>query len=242
MSVIKLNAIDSTNSYLKELCGNEPLEDYATVMALNQTAGRGQVGSQWNSEAGKNLTASVLKHHRNMLVHEKFNINMVVSLSIIMALSKFQIKNLSIKWPNDILAEDLKIGGILIENILKNNQLKSSIIGIGLNINQTQFSDLPRASSLRLISGQNFEPEEILNEILNQLHFNFQILKKSAERIKKSYKNNLFRVNKPSTFEDMRGNLFTGYIKGISDYGYLQVLVEDQIIKEFDLKEVKLLY
>jgi len=242
MSIIKLNAIGSTNSYLRELHTNSKLEDYTAVLTLNQTLGRGQMGSIWESESGKNLTVSVLKRLKGVPAYEKFNINMVVSLSIISALSKFQIKNLSIKWPNDILSESYKLGGILIENIIKNNQVRSSIIGIGLNVNQTQFNNLPRASSLRLISGNNFDIEEILNEIISQLRIHFNLLSKSPNAIRDAYIAQLFRLNKPSTFEDITGELFTGYIKGVSDYGYLQVLVEDEIIREFDLKEVKLLY
>ncbi|WP_455169275.1 biotin--[acetyl-CoA-carboxylase] ligase [Aegicerativicinus sediminis] len=242
MFIIKLNAIGSTNSYLRNLYATKKLEDFTVVMAQNQTEGRGQMGSEWSSESGKNLTISVFKRLNDIRVYEKFSINMAVSMSIIETLAKFQIKNLSVKWPNDILSEGYKIGGILIENVIKHNEIKASIIGIGLNVNQTQFENIPRASSLRLISGLNYNLEELLSEIVLQLQRNFKLLHKNPEILKDKYVHNLFRLNKPSTFEDVYGSLFTGYIKGISDYGYLQVMVEDEIIKEFDLKEVKLLY
>src|SRR5690606_22019676 len=162
MRVIKLNAIDSTNSYLRRLSHEESLEDYTVVTAEHQTEGRGQMGTVWNSENSKNLMFSVFRDTSKIQLEHPFLISMVTSLAILKALQRFSISRLSIKWPNDILSEDKKICGILIESVIKQNSLSNTIIGVGLNVNQTDFKNLPKASSLKLITGNVFDLEEVL--------------------------------------------------------------------------------
>ena len=243
MHIIKLNAIDSTNSYLRQLSNTNALEDYTTVVTNYQTNGRGQMGTQWSSQEAKNLMVSVYKDVSFVNIESHFFISIVVSLSILEALQRLHIPKLSIKWPNDILSENKKIGGILIENVIKHNHLQNSIIGFGLNINQTLFDDLPNASSLRLITGKVFNLDEVLLEILDRLRFNFKKLKQhNLKALKMSYEHYLFRKNKPSTFQDVEGVMFSGFIIGVTKSGNLQIEMEDRIIKEFNLKEVSLLY
>lgn len=243
MHIIKLNAIDSTNSYLRQLSVTEAIEDFTVVVANYQTHGRGQMGTQWDSQASKNLMVSVFKDVSYLDLESHYYISKVVSLSILEALKTFNIKNLKVKWPNDILSENKKIGGILIENVIKQNKLSATIIGFGININQTEFDHLPQASSMRLISGRVYALEEVLQVIMVKLQHNFKILEKNKfETLKKAYEKHLFRKDKPSTFKDAKGQLFSGYIKGVSNSGNLQVLVEDDIIKEFDLKTITMLY
>jgi BirA family biotin operon repressor/biotin-[acetyl-CoA-carboxylase] ligase len=164
-------------------------------------------------------------------------------LAVIKTLQSFSISKLSIKWPNDILSEDKKICGILIENVIKQQSLGNTIIGVGLNVNQTEFINLPKASSLKLITGNVYDLEEVLYEVIKSLKYYFGILKRADyEGIKTAYEAYLFRKNKPSTFKDNKGLIFSGYIKSVTLSGNLQVLLEDEIIKEFDLKEVALMY
>ena len=243
MRIIKLNAIDSTNSFLRQLSVAEPLEDYTVVVANHQTNGRGQMGTNWTSQESKNLTVSVFKDVSFLRIEDSFYISMVVALSIFKALETFQIRKLKIKWPNDILSDKKKLGGILIENVIKQNQLQASVIGFGLNINQTNFDDLPKASSLRVISGTVYDLDEVLHEILNQLKVYLKILENGQlDAIKADYESKLFRIGKPSTFKNSSGDLFSGLILGISKDGNLRVQIEDAIIKEFDLKEITMLY
>lgn len=243
MRIIKLDAIDSTNSYLRQLSAKEPIEDDTVVVANYQTHGRGQMGTKWDSQESKNLMISIFKDTSFIKIEHNFHISMVVSLSIFKALQLLQIKKLKIKWPNDILADNKKIAGILIENVIKQNQLQASIIGVGMNVNQTEFGELPSASSLLLITGKVYDLDEILYGILKQLKFYFQVLKEGKiEILKREYEDYLFRKNKPSTFLDTEGQMISGIICGISDLGNLQVKMEDQLIKEFDLKNIKLLY
>ncbi|WP_431137042.1 biotin--[acetyl-CoA-carboxylase] ligase [Psychroserpens mesophilus] len=243
MHIIKLNAIDSTNSFLRQLSAEESVKDFTVVVTEHQTNGRGQMGTQWESQNAKNLMFSVFKDVSGMVVESHFYLSIAVSLAVFEALKSFQISALKIKWPNDILSEQQKLSGILIENVIKQNQLQSSIIGIGINVNQTLFENLPNATSMQLISGIHFNREEVLQGVLKHLKYYFSLLdSKSYDLLKQTYENNLFRKDKPSTFKDKEGNLFSGYVKGISDSGQLKVLIEDGIVKLFELKDVQLLY
>jgi BirA family transcriptional regulator, biotin operon repressor / biotin---[acetyl-CoA-carboxylase] ligase len=243
MHIIKLNAIDSTNTYLKQISSEKVIEDYTTVTANYQTQGRGQMGTIWDSEEGKNLMCSVFKECSKVSIKNQFYISMITSLAIVKTLQSFSIPKLRVKWPNDILSENKKICGILIEIVIKNNQLEASIIGIGLNVNQAEFKHLPNASSLKIITGTVFNIDELLKLLIKNLKYYFEILEKGLFNVlKNEYEILLFRKNKPSTFKDTKGLMFSGFINGISTSGKLQVILEDEILKEFDLKEVQLLY
>ena len=243
MYIIKLNAIDSTNSYLKAMASVNLPKDFTVVVADHQTQGRGQMGTTWQTEDGKNLTASVFKAFGFVDVEKQFYISMAVALSICKALEIFKISQLSIKWPNDILSANKKICGTLIENVIKENQLKGSIIGFGLNVNQKYFDNLPKASSMSLLTGVVYNKDEVLSQILKQLQYYFAILEsKDYEKLKVEYESLLFRKDKPSTFKNEDGTTFSGIIKGITETGKLNVWTEDDIVKTFDLKQVTLLY
>jgi BirA family biotin operon repressor/biotin-[acetyl-CoA-carboxylase] ligase len=114
MSIIKLNAIDSTNDFLKVLSRNQSVDNFTTVVAQKQTNGKGQMGAVWQSEDGKNLIMSVLVKDVLQNVDEIFHLNIAVALSVIQVLEVFNIPNLSVKWPNDIMSDQKKICGILI--------------------------------------------------------------------------------------------------------------------------------
>ncbi|MBT8289101.1 MAG: biotin--[acetyl-CoA-carboxylase] ligase [Bacteroidia bacterium] len=243
MHIIKLNAIDSTNSYLRELSSKKDLEDFTVVVSETQNKGRGQMGTIWESEEGKNLTCSVLKAHLNLKAEEAFSVSMITSLAIIKVLERFQIPRLSIKWPNDILSEDKKICGILIENFIKNRRVEASIIGIGLNVNQTIFQNLPQATSLKNITGQLFDISELMIHIISELKLGFKhVSNVQTDHIKLEYESRLFRRDKPSTFKDKKGQFFPGYIKGIDKTGKLLILLEDDVIKAFELKSIQLMF
>ena len=243
MFIIKLNAIDSTNTYLKDMASVAMPKDYTVVVAEQQTSGRGQMGTHWATEAGKNLTASVFKKFDDFKVDNQFYISMAVALAIYKTLAFFKIPQLYIKWPNDILSANKKICGILIENVIKNNGFKGSVIGFGLNVNQRFFNDLPKASSMYSLKGIVYDKDEILSEILKHLQFYFELLENHNYReLKGQYETALFRKDKPSTFRCANGSTISGIIKGITETGKLVVWLEDDILKTFDLKEITLLY
>ncbi|NAS11769.1 biotin--[acetyl-CoA-carboxylase] ligase [Poritiphilus flavus] len=243
MQLIKLDATDSTNLYLKNLWLNDHPEEDVVVVAEKQLKGRGQRGSSWQSEPGKNLTFSLLKRFHNLDVQNQFHLNIAVSLAIYSVLKKIPIPDLFVKWPNDILSGNSKICGILVENILQKQQIQASIIGVGLNVNQTEFPGLSHVSSLKLITGQNRHLDELLQDILDQLQTNLQQLDIAGNcQSIPAYEEVLFRKDKPSTFKDAQGELFMGFIRGVSPEGKLRVELEDLILKDFDLKEVQLMY
>lgn len=243
MHIIKLNAIDSTNSFLRQLNAQKKVENFTVVVADSQSNGRGQMGAFWNSEPGKNLTASVSVDVSFLPIDFSFWISMAISLSLSNTLKDAGIKNVKVKWPNDILAGQKKICGILIDNVIKNNRLQTCIIGFGLNVNQGQFDSLPKATSMKIVSGKAYDLDVILeNIILNLQGYINQLKVGDYNTIKLLYETELFRKDKPSTFKPIEGNLFTGFIKGVSKSGRLNIITEDAILKQFDLKEIKLLY
>ena len=243
MLIIKLNAIGSTNAYLKTLSSNKEVEDYTIVLAEHQTEGRGQMGTTWQVEKGKNLTCSVFKKMTNHAIKDSFYISMITSLAIVKTLQGFNIPKLHVKWPNDILSEEKKICGILIENIIKNSQIEGTIIGFGLNVNQMRFNNLPQASSLKILTGKIFDLDEILQIIISHMKHYFNVYNRGGfSEIKTTYENLLFRKDKPSTFKSKRGDTFPGFIQGVDAFGHLQILLEDDIIKSFEMKEIQLLY
>ena len=242
MQLIKLNATDSTNNYLKQLILERTLDDFSVVVANHQTNGRGQRGSSWLSEKDKNLTFSVLKRNISIVANQQFLLNILVSLSIVKSLEGFNIPKLAIKWPNDILSDHHKISGILIENLIKNKQIEYAIIGIGLNVNQVKFEGLSKVSSLKNIMPLAVDKDELLTKIIDKLKMYFKLYSENgSEFLNSEYESYLFRKDKPSTFISHDNNLFTGIIRGVSTSGKLCVQMED-FNKEFDLKELKLMY
>ena len=243
MHIIKLNAIDSTNSYLKELSTKQTVENFTVVVAENQTNGRGQRGANWEVESGKNLTFSVLIKDVLVNFEEVFNLNVVVAVSLFQTFSNLKISDLAIKWANDILAEKKKICGILIENQFKSNAEIFSIIGIGINVNQESFVNLPQASSLKNISGKDWDKDEVLLVFLNQFQNNINLYKNDgAAYFWEVYHNHLFKKNVPMAFEDHSGTKFMGIIRQVTSKGLLQIELEDDSLQLFDIKEVKMLF
>ena len=242
MKVIKLDAIDSTNEFLKGLSKKQELESFTVVSAERQTKGKGQMGALWSSEAGKNLVMSVLVKDFLSGIDQLFNLNIVFSLAVIEVLESINIPNLSIKWPNDIMSYNKKIGGILIENSIKSDGTIISIVGLGLNVNQIDFENLPKASSLALICSTTFDKEEILFKIVEKLDRNIQSWNQNSDSLWSEYINKLFKKGIPMPFSDINKNHFMGIIQGVSAIGKLQIMLENGSISEFDIKEIQLLY
>ena len=243
MRIIKVDAIPSTNDFVKQYyTGNSSFEPVC-VSARFQTKGKGQRGAVWNVTAGKNLTFSLLYPKIKLTVNHHFLLSAVVSLSVINVLRKFNTPKLSVKWPNDIMSGNFKIGGILIENILKHTDIAASIIGIGLNINQDDFGDLKQASSLKLQTGNTFNLHEILNAILEELSNRLEGLSEENEtQILEEYAALMFKKDVVAAFQYPNGDFFNGIIRGVTTNGLLNVEIEDAVFKTFDLKEVKLMY
>ena len=157
MKLIKLNAIASTSSFLKELAQNSVLENYTVVTTNEQTKGRGQQANSWISEPHKNLTASVFIKDIDLNINNQKYLNFAISLAVFEVLLDEQIPKPSIKWPNDIMSAKNKICGILIENNIRNHKINTTIVGIGLNVNQIEFPEfLKNVTSFKKIKDIDF--------------------------------------------------------------------------------------
>lgn len=164
--IIWLERVDSTNDEARRHISE--IDNLSVVSALEQTKGRGQRGNRWSSQPGENLTFSLVVKDFRIKANEQSAISQTTALSLVDLLSRHEIKA-RIKWPNDIYAGDEKICGILIENSLKGSEIDWSIIGIGLNVNQTTFpEDLPNPTSMKLCTGNSnpYNTREILEEFM----------------------------------------------------------------------------
>lgn len=242
MKLIKLDAIDSTNDFLKSLSSQDELENFTVVTAENQTKGKGQMGAKWSSEKGKNLIMSVLVKDFLFDNEQVFNLSIVVSLAVLETLKSLNIPDLCIKWPNDIMSYNKKIGGILIENTLKSDGRIVSVVGIGINVNQTNFEELPRGSSLAVISGKTFDKNNLAVLITEKIEEKIELWITSSSLFWEDYFNSLFKKGIPMPFKNLQDKNFMGIIQGVSPIGKLQVLLEDDSVSEFEIKEIQMLY
>jgi len=243
MHYIKVLAIDSTNDELKRLYRKDKDLPNTCLSAEFQSAGKGQRGTRWDSGEGKNLIFSLFIRNISIPSEESFKISALVSLRIQAKLQEiFPEIEFSIKWPNDILSGAKKLGGILIENIWKSKTNCHTIIGIGLNVNQLNFSNLEKATSLRQITGDKVDLNDLLFQLTHSADtYIHEQVKKNTDHIIADYEKQLFRINQTSQFTTPEGENFPGIIRGINKQGRLKVEV-DQQIRLFDLKELSLNY
>lgn len=240
MRLVKLNATESTNTFLKELSRREELDNFTVVVTNNQTKGRGQMNAVWNSEEGKNLIFSILIKDVNIEINDQFYISKAISLSIYECMTSILNVNTSIKWPNDILAGESKIAGILIENTVKKSKIKQSVVGVGVNVNQVVFKNLPFATSMKLITKDNFDLDLLLNKIIEAIIRNVELLyTKQFDLLDEFYLEKLYRLNVFSVYKDKLGNQFRGKIIGVAKDGKLQVKLENKKTHKFNLKEIE---
>ena len=207
----------STNSLMKEmLAKGEWPEGEEFVYAGYQTAGRGQTGNGWESEADKNLLCSILLPADKNL----YFLNIAVSVAVIRLLGE----PFTIKWPNDIYYRDKKISGILLENAIVGSEIKYSIAGIGLNVNQTKFiSDAPNPVSLKQITGKEYAIDRMMNDLLKAVR---EVLVEPEETIWSAYKTHLYRREGFWPFEDKNGS-FQARIEDILPTG--EIVLRDQV-------------
>ena len=238
------DSIDSTNSEARRrLPANAKMSVYA---AKFQTAGRGQRGNKWSSAAGQNLTFSVLLNFSypqmpDLAVRNQFLLSIVASLSVSDLLHKLNIRN-SIKWPNDIYIGRRKVCGMLIENIVGNAGLEHSIIGIGLNLNQTEFPpELVNPTSVLVSSGLRTVPEDVLDDFLD-IFSGYMLYLSDIEginEIRNKYVSRLFGLGASREYHDRLKNVdFTGTINGISEEGLLLMEMPDKTVTNYSFKEV----
>lgn len=234
---IWLERVDSTNTYCMKLAEQGEPEG-KVVAAFFQEQGRGQRGNSWDSEVGKNLTFSLLLRPLFLKVEDQFDISKAIALSIYDWL-KMNSVEATIKWPNDIYVGDKKIAGVLIENSFIGPALDVSVIGVGLNLNQTKFSSsLPNPISMIQLKGVEYRPEIVLRELMVSIQMRYLQLKFGLrDKVSNDYLNSLYRYSVTSKYSDSNG-IFNAKIVGIKPTGELILETEQGQQKCYAFKEV----
>ena len=241
MKIIKLDAIDSTNSYLKKLLNKESLDDLTVVVSKHQKQGRGRNGNIWSNKPSLNLAFSIYKRFSDFEIDKKFMLNVISSISVYETLKKYNLFDLTIKWPNDIMTEDKKISGILIENNIRGKKIKHSVIGIGININQSKFKNLPNATSIFIETGKLNSVETIACELQKILEKNFNLFKINENELIKNYNSLLYKKNETSNFSANDMSKFQGNIIKVGIDGKITIRVSNKQLSKYSESEIKLI-
>lgn len=236
-----LPSCHSTNQAAADLLAAGPVEDGTLVITDTQTHGKGQRGNTWESTPYQNLTFSVILKPHFLPVEQQFFLTIVSSLALLKTLELFQLSAVEIKWPNDIYVEQYKIAGILIANSLRQQKLEASVIGVGLNVNQSSFS-VENATSIRLQTGQKTNTAEVLDVLLKQLQKYYDLLIDGKHlSLKALYLENLRWKDELRNFQIVQTKeTIQGCIVDVDAYGRLQVQTAGAL-KSFDFKEIKFL-
>ena len=240
-TIISISNVKSTNLYaILQIPGKE-VKPGTVFLTYNQTDGRGQLNNKWESEKGKNLTFSVYLKPSVVAIQRQFMISKMVSLGIVSFLKGY-VDDIYIKWPNDIYVGDRKICGILIENAVMNKNIFWSVIGVGLNINQTVFlSDAPNPVSVKNITGKNYDLSKMLDNLLKKIDFYYrELMEEKYEEIDAKFLKYLYRINEWCDFKD-KSHEYKGKIIGVNDIGQLQIEEESGAVNTYNFKEVKFL-
>jgi BirA family transcriptional regulator, biotin operon repressor / biotin---[acetyl-CoA-carboxylase] ligase len=234
----------STNLYALELLSKSKPSEGMVVSVSRQYDGRGQIGSSWESEPQKNVTMSVILYPTWLALHQQFSFNQCISLAVRdFVQACLPQKKVEIKWSNDIYIEHRKVAGILIQNTLNGANFQASVVGIGLNVNQTIFlSNAPNPTSLALESGSEYPIEDCISTLCSSIEFYYLQLKSgNVKAIHEKYLSFLYQKNKKCLYERTADkSIFRGTIVGISSQGKLEIY-HGEAIESFDVKEVRFL-
>lgn len=230
---------DTLGSSNDEACKPQYVEG-DIILAQRQTAGRGQRGHTWESREGENLTFSLLLEPQFLSPSEQFLISECVALGVCDALLHYGIEA-QIKWTNDIYIGDRKLAGILIEHKLQGSALARTVAGIGLNVNQTAFSDdLPNPISMAQATGREFDREEVLQTVATSLMARYEQLREGgAKELQADYHQRLYRLGQEHCYALPDGSRFRGIIRGVEPTGALRIENERGELLSFLFKEVE---
>lgn len=237
--IIHISETNSTNNYLKELLQTQNVDEGTVVWADFQSAGKGQRGNGWESEAGKNILFSIVLFPGFIKAGEQFILSQIVSLAVANCLQEYT-EGISIKWPNDIYWNEKKICGILLENTILEDNIGHSVAGIGININQENFrSDAPNPVSLKQITNRDYNLEEILKTVVDNINMYYQQIKiGKTDSLIKQYKESLFRKDGYHLYNDGISN-FLARIQDVDSSGILILKTKEGEERHFAFKEVK---
>lgn len=236
-NVVFVPECHSTNTLALELSQNQSTTEGTVVITSHQTAGRGQRGNSWEAQPGENLTLSVILTPRFLPVRDQFFLNIVTSLALHDFLTEQMAKEVQVKWPNDILCNGKKLCGILIENQLQGLSIASSVVGIGLNVNQQTFTN-ENATSMTNETGKSFDLADLFVQLMMHLEAQFLQLRSGAlAELKARYLAALYRRGEIHRYMK-DGQEFAGEIIGINEEGKLAMKV-DNAMSYFEVREIK---
>ncbi len=236
LNLVRLDTVDSTNNYAANLCKLSKMVNGTTILTKRQHNGRGQRGATWHSEPDKNLIFSTVIYP-NLPIKRIFYLNICASISLVKTLNDIGIQA-KVKWPNDIYIENRKVAGILIENQLGGNLVQTSVIGVGLNVNQLNFPPDINATSLSLEKGIEFELDIIFNQFFGYLDFYLdKLMESNFEFLMSRYYKDFYQLHEWCRYQDSDG-VFNGMITGIDGDGHLLVKQMDGL-KKYSLKEIQ---
>ena len=239
--IIKLSSVDSTNNYTAKLVKESNISFGTVIMADFQTHGKGQRHSYWKSDKGLNLLISIYFDSSFLDSENIFYLSKTVALAIRECVEKIIGIEVSIKWPNDLLVNGSKIAGVLIENQWKNEKLSSSIIGVGLNVNQDIFLGENNVLSLKNLTSKVYNLNSILKSLCSFLDIQFSRLRNfNFFEIDRQYHSFIFNYNKWSNYEKNKIN-FKGKLIKVDSFGKMVLELENGDKESFDIKEVTLL-
>lgn len=250
ISRINLPTVDSTNLFVREMLQEEQtgqvvsataLPGFTLVVADDQTRGRGQQGNSWETERGKNLTFSLLCHPDFLLASRQFVLSQCMAVAVREALAQY-VDGVEVKWPNDIYVGERKISGTLIECDLQGKHIANCIIGVGININQTEFrSDAPNPTSLRLLTGEEHDREEVLSSVIRHFLQGYeQLANGQEEEVRQRYMQHLYRRTGMHRYSDVRG-AFMAEIADVEPTGHLHLRFENGNMVRYEFKELRFL-
>ncbi len=229
--------VSSTNEIALRKLASGDAEDGMVISTEHQTAGRGQRGSQWESQRGENLLLSVILRPAFLKVTQQFQLTKMASLGVSRTVQSFGLPA-QIKWPNDIMVEGKKLAGILIQNIIQAGKIEATVMGIGLNVNQSEFPKVPNATSMRRELGQKLDLITIRSRLLSALDKYYLLLKSTKKDLDEEYHSQLFRLGERSRFLTPNHSDFYGKIVGVNEEGKLMVSDDSGDLKTFEMKEI----
>ncbi|MBT0810783.1 biotin--[acetyl-CoA-carboxylase] ligase [Litoribacter ruber] len=231
----------STNDEAMQLYKQGKAREGSIIITDKQTKGRGQRGNQWFSEPSKNLTFTLVLSPSFLDASQQFDLNIMITLAVQEVLAQYT-PDIQVKWPNDIMHRyEGKLGGVLIENSVSTRGIDMSLVGIGLNLNQTDFA-FPGPTSLAKLTGSQVEVWEILRLIVKTVENYYLRLKRGeVELLRRLFIQNLYRYNEWSAYRDPMDGEFLGKITGITTEGKLKIEKESGQLNQYAFKEVEFL-
>lgn len=234
---IELQRVESTNNYATGLVHAGMAQHGTAVFAHHQSAGKGQKGKTWESEAGKNVAMSLVLQPPSLSLSQSFQLSMAMAIGIRNFFVHYAGEETKIKWPNDLYWRDRKAAGILIENVVLGSKWNAAVVGIGINVNQTVFEGLEgRAVSLKQITGKDHEPVAMAKELLAHLSKAYAVLLKLPSETIEEYRKHLYGLN-----QDVRlkqgSRVFTATVKDVTPLG--ELVVEHATEERFAVGEVE---